>query len=300
MLHEPLLNSNGNNQVIQERECIRTQERETMKINSIIKIVITTVALGLAFPTVADEQSKIGLWETILKDKYFKGVDITEGEAVIELKTPYRAEDAATVPISINSKVPQTAESYIEKIYVFVEENPQPLVAVFTLTPDMGKADLAMRIRVDKYTNVRAIAKLSNGEYHMDTNFLKAQGGCSAPAQGDLKAMMKARGKMKFRLLKDDDFEDDLRLGQFIVKHPNMTGLQLDQRTRAFIPENYIKKIRISYNGKQILMAETGISVSQDPSFRFFFKPVDGGGKMAAEVMSSNDEDWQKNFDIKI
>ena len=57
---------------------------------------------------------------------------------------------------------------------MFVDANPQPLVGVFHLTPEMGRADLAMRVRVDKYTNVRAIAVLNTGEHHMATNFVKA------------------------------------------------------------------------------------------------------------------------------
>lgn len=247
----------------------------------------------------AGEQSPATIWETLLKDKYFKGVELTEGESIIELKTPYRAEDAAIVPVSVLSKLDQnTSDVHIKTIFLFVDENPEPLVGTFHLNKDMGKADLAMRIRIDKYTNVRAIAALSNGEFHMDTNFVKAQGGCSAPPQGDLKAALKRRGKMKFRTI-EDELSDDLAIGQFMVSHPNLTGLQLNQRTRAFIPDHYVKTIKVTYNGKEVMTAETGISVSADPSFRFFFKPEDGG-KITAEVVDSKGETYSNDFEVKI
>ncbi len=269
-------------------------------MNTTGKIIATMCLVMFAsFGYAEEEQSGVDVWNAVLKDKYFKGVDIKEDETVIKLKTPYRAEDAAIVPISISATMPQKPDLYIKELYVFVDQNPMPLVAKFTLTPDMGKADLAMRIRIDKYTNVRAIAKLNTGEYHMVSHFVKAQGGCSAPAQGDLKAALARRGKMRFRTL-SEDLKDGLALGQLMVSHPNLTGLQLDQRTRAFIPANYIKKIDVKYNGKTIMTAETGISVSADPSFRFFFKPQPGGGEITADVVTSEGEQFEKQFKVKI
>ena len=52
---------------------------------------------------------------------------LTEGRSVIDMKTPYRSEDAAYTPVSITAGIPQTPERYIKDIYVFVEKNPQPL-----------------------------------------------------------------------------------------------------------------------------------------------------------------------------
>ena len=69
---------------------------------------------------------------------------------LIEIKAPYRSEDPAVVPVSIHSKIPQTAERYIKKLHVYLDKNPLPLVGVFEFTPESGKADLAMRIRVDE------------------------------------------------------------------------------------------------------------------------------------------------------
>ncbi len=264
-----------------------------------LKILIGLAALLLGFNVMAaGEQSPASTWETLLKDRYFKGKNLQEGETVVELVTPYRAEDAAIVPITVKSKVSDDKGVFVKTIYLVVDENPQPLVGTFHLNQETGKADLAMRIRIDKYTNVRAIAELSNGEYHMDTNFVKAQGGCSAPAQGDLKAALERRGKMKFRTI-ESELKDDVVIGQFMVSHPNLTGMQLDQRTRAIIPEHYVKTIRVSYNGKPVMVAETGISISADPSFRFFFKP-ENGGTITAEVIDSKGETYTNNFEVKI
>ena len=86
-------------------------------IYSIVKtpsrLIGVAVFLFLAWPTWAAEQS--GVWEALLKESHFKGVNILEDNAVIELETPYRAEDPALTPLSIKAKILQTPERYIER-----------------------------------------------------------------------------------------------------------------------------------------------------------------------------------------
>jgi sulfur-oxidizing protein SoxY len=241
-------------------------------------------------------QSAVSTWDAFLKPKYFPDTEFIEGGGVIDLKTPYRAEDASVTPVSITAGFPQSSDRYIETIYMFVDENPQPLVGVFHLTPDMGRADLAMRVRVDKYTNVRAIAVLNNGEHHIVTNFVKAQGGCSAPLAADFQAAMESIGEMKFRTLGEPN-EDDTVVAQFMLSHPNVTGMQKDQKTQLIRPAHYVETVKIFYNGKHVMTAETGFSISADPSFRFFFKPQ-GGGEMRAEVTDSKGNAWSKSFTV--
>jgi len=260
-------------------------------------VLATVLSLAAAVPAVAN-QSEIDVWEAFLKPKHFPDVELRDSKAVFELKTPYRAEDAALTPISINARIPQTEERYIEKLWIFVDKNPQPHVGTFHLTPAMGRADLAMRVRIDQYTNIRAIAALNTGEHYLATNFVKAQGGCSAPLGSDLEAAMQRLGKMKFRA-RELEQEQGLVLAQFHVSHPNITGMQMDQRTRLIRPEHYVKEVRLEYNGELIMRAETGFSVSEDPSFRFFFKPGEAG-KLRAEVKDSEGNHFTEEFEVGI
>ena len=241
--------------------------------------------------------SPIDIWATLIKPKYFGATQLNEGRSIIDMHTPYRAEDAAFTPVSVTAGIVQSETRYIKDIYVFVENNPQPLAAVFHLTPASGRADLAMRVRVDQYTNVRAVAVLNSGDHYMVTNFVKAQGGCSAPAGSDFNKAMQHIGEMKLRTV-HDDAHADLMIGQFLLSHPNVTGMQKDQKTQLIRPEHYVKTIRL-YDGEALLLtAETGFSVSEDPSFRFFFRPS-GASEIRAEVEDSKGLHWQESFKIK-
>jgi len=147
-----------------------------------------SILLMLLLPVaVAAQQSTLDVWTTLLKPHHFGDVEVIEDRTVIDLVTPYRAEDAAVTPVHIKAMIPQTAERYIKTIYLFVDKNPEPLVGIFEFTEEVGRADLALRIRVDKYTDVRAVAVLNDGAHHMVANFVKAQGGCAIPLSIDSK-----------------------------------------------------------------------------------------------------------------
>jgi sulfur-oxidizing protein SoxY len=271
-----------------------------MNHRSILKFTAGLLIAGLSITggvaRAATDASEITVWETFLKEAIFKDANIIEDKTVIDMNTPYRAEDAAVTPVTITAQFAQTPERYIEKLYLVVDKNPQPLVGEFNLTPDMGKADLALRVRIDQYTFIRAIAVLNNGEHHMVANFVKAQGGCSDPPQGDLDAAMQRIGKMKFRTV-GELLADGTQVGQFSVSHPNLTGMQVNQRNGFTIPEHYVKTVKLTFDGKVIMEAKTGISVSADPSFRFFFKPGHGG-KFKAEVEDSKGNKFAEEFDV--
>lgn len=243
-------------------------------------------------------QSEVDVWAAFLKPKYFGDREILRGKSVIELRIPQRAEDAGVVPVSLNAQIEQLPERYIERLYVFVDKNPKPLAGTFHLTPGMGRADLSMRLRINEYTTVRVVAELDNGELHMDDGFTRASGGCSEPPQFlKLKEARARIGQMKFRAQASGD-DKALALGQLIVSHPNVTGLQLNQRTRAYVPAEYVTKVVISFNGEHVMTAETDISISEDPSFRFFFRPR-AGGTISAEMTDSKGRNFTRTFDVE-
>lgn len=227
-------------------------------------------------------------WNEGIKSQYFGNKTIIEDESLVNLETPYRAEDPALVPITVKSKIPQTAERYIKKISVFVDNNPFPFVGEFELTPASGKADLSMRIRVNTYSNVRAVAELNNGELHMHKQFVKASGGCSAPIGADLDAAMQRLGKMKFRI--DDAIKaGEPTLTQLLISHPNITGMQMDQVTRFIKKSHFVEKVTVTFNDQLVLVAKTDIAISADPNFRFYFVPK-ASGVLKAEISDTSCE----------
>jgi sulfur-oxidizing protein SoxY len=259
-----------------------------LKLNSILACGVLILLLLPAMSRA--DANEPAMWPT-LKEIYFENKTIHEdADEWLILKAPKRAEDAAIVPVSVQSLRPQTESSYIKDIHIIIDDNPDPYSANFHLTPNMEQVDLTFRMRFQKYTHVRAIAEMNDGSLHMVSRFVKASGGCSAPAQKDPAAVMARLGKMQIRMRQPE-------LGkavpaQVIISHPNYNGLQFDQKTRQYIPAHYVKTMTVTYADKPLFTVDMGISFSEDPSVRFKFKP-EQHGDLKAVVLDSKQQTFQ-------
>ncbi len=116
-------------------------------------LLICLVAAGAARGQDVDPEAS-PIWQKVHAG-LFAGAPIAPGEGVVALEAPARAQDAATVPITIRAQFPQTADRYIDKVWLVVDNNPSPIAAIFQFTRRSGRADIETRIRVEQYTHVQ-------------------------------------------------------------------------------------------------------------------------------------------------
>ncbi|AFJ03340.1 putative secreted protein [Methylophaga frappieri] len=248
-------------------------------------LLIVSICVSLTLPAQADTP-KEPMWP-ILKEIHFEGRDIREdANDLISLDAPKRAEDAAIVPITIKLLKPQTETTYIKNIHLIIDNNPDPYSANFHLNPEMTDVEISTRVRVDQYTDMRVIAEMNDNSLHMVSRFVKASGGCSAPAGKDAAAAQARLGQMQIRM-RQPQLNEPVH-AQVIVSHPNYSGLQFDQKNRRYINAHYVDHIDIQFNGKSLIQIDAGISISEDPSVRFVFTPREEG-TLKAFVRDSKD-----------
>lgn len=252
-----------------------------------IKPVFTLLLLFLVSNVTFAAKNELK-WTQVLQSQYFPGKIIQDGSDIIRLTSPVRAEDPALVPVKVTANIKQTKERYIKRLLLLIDNNPVPFVGEFEFTPESGKADIAMRVRVNSYSYIRVIAEMNNGDLFMVKNYVKASGGCSAPVGADYDAAMLRLGKMKFRL--DTNVQQGKpTMAQLLISHPNLTGMQMDQVTRFKRKSHFIKQIKVTFDGKAILTAKTDIAISSDPNFRFYFVPKKKG-ELKAEFTDTSCE----------
>ena len=75
-----------------------------------------------------------------LAAQIFDGRAVRDGSAILAIDAPYRAEDAALVPIGIRSLLPADDARRIRGITLVIDENPSPLAAVFSPGPAAASA----------------------------------------------------------------------------------------------------------------------------------------------------------------
>lgn len=239
------------------------------------------------------------VWEKSIRPATFpdRTINTDRAEEILSIKAPYRAEDATVVPVSIHTNIPQTEERYIKKIHMYVDKNPVPLIGIFEFTPQSGKADLALRIRVDAQSYVRAIAEMNDGELYMVKNFVRATGACSAPPPPSIDDSFAHMGRMQLRTFGQTVMKEP-NLVQLKIQHPNITGLQpMRIGSRVLPPPHFISEIDVAFDDQPILKANLTFSVSMDPSFRFFFRPQTQG-TLHVKARDSKNNSWSSDHRI--
>lgn len=248
-------------------------------------LAATAMVLALASPPAFAD----GAWDDIRWSLY--GDDAIAEDGLVTLEAPYRAEDAALVPMTIRADLPEGDDRTVTELVLVIDENPAPIAATFTFGPKAKVSEISTRVRVNAYTHVHAVATLSDGSRHVAEQFVKASGGCSAPATKDPEATMATLGNMKFRRFDTPAGADgpmNRVEGQLMIRHPNNSGLQMDQITRLYVPAWFVQNVTVTQGDDLILAMEGGISISEDPSFRFDYLP--SGEPIRAEVVDTKGE----------
>lgn len=256
------------------------------------RAVLLLAALGSAglahaqLPS-GDDPEGSAIWKKVRTSLFENRTIAAAGPDVLVLEAPSRAVDAAVVPIAIRSKLPQTSARWVSKLYLVIDENPSPIAAIFHLGPDSGRADIETRVRVDAYSHVRAIAETNDGKLYAATRYVKASGGCSAPAGTDAKAALASLGQMRFRIDGDVTGREPV-LAQLQINHPNHSGLAMDQATRQYTPAHFVRRVEVNYADRPVLVADVDFAISENPSFRFWFVPH-GPGELKATVVDTRE-----------
>ncbi len=263
--------------------------------------ILTTIIYSAVFLVYAESLAKDNpkpkdiTWKENVKPLlYDSNIILNDGTELMQLETPYRALDAAMVPITVKFKKDQNPNDFIKSLTLVVDENPSPVVGKFDFSPKIGNATLTTRIRIDKYTYVRAIAETNDGKKYMISNFVKAAGGCSAPSLSDMDAVMARLGKMKMKFIETSDSSNNINKAQFLMSHPNYSGLQFNSLTRSEIPAHFVNHIRIEQDGELILEASPDISLSENPSITFNY--LNSGGPLTVSVKDSEGQSFSSKF----
>jgi sulfur-oxidizing protein SoxY len=242
--------------------------------------VLACLLLGFSgvASAVSDGQTpSSGAWEYLQRQFYpDRSLGVLD-ENFMSLEAPANTPDPAATPLTLHFGT--AAVGHIRQIRVIIDNNPSPVAATFDLASGARVAELGLRVRIDRFTSVRAIAETTDGRFEMRSAWVNASGGCSAPpstlAAGTL-------GEIRFRP------SPDARSMLISIRHPNNSGFQIDARSGEPIAAHYVSQLRLSSAGQALLQADTGISLSENPSLRIASdRPLPA--PIAVDVVDSSD-----------
>jgi sulfur-oxidizing protein SoxY len=233
------------------------------------------------------DQERAERWHDIAKS-IFGDRKIEPTETLVTLDAPKRAEDAALVPITLS----MPDRDKIKSVSLIIDDNPAPYAAKFEFGPAADTRELKLRVRVNNYTDMHAVVETQDGKLYEAKQFVKASGGCSAPMGMSDEEAMKGMGDMRMKFA-------DVQAGKpaeatLMIRHPNFSGMQMNQVTREYTPARYIDKITVSAGDQKVFTMTGDISIASNPVINFAFKP---DGK-AIQVAASDNQggSWSHSF----
>ena len=259
---------------------------------------LSVLVAPLGAPSISGAAESYDPWPGLIQD-VFNNRPMNDGAEVIGIEMPYRAEDAAIVPVTLKSKLSPDDSRHVVSITLVIDQNPAPMAAKFQLGPDARVSEISTRVRVNNYTNVHAVAELSDGKLYMVKTFVKASGGCSAPAVKNVEEAKNHLGQMKYRQFAaaDQGPANGKREAQIMIGHPNNSGLQMDQLTHLYIPAFFVDELHVWQDDSPVLSMEGGISISEDPNIRFTYVS-NGARTFRAEAKDTSGHVFKKEWNV--
>ena len=98
-----------------------------------------------------------------LVDKITGGADLRDGRVALDV--PHLSDNGHSVPLKITVTSAMNEREYVRAIHVLSEKNPRPVVAVFHLNPQCGRAEISTRVRLNGAQNLLVIAAMSDGSF---------------------------------------------------------------------------------------------------------------------------------------
>lgn len=213
-----------------------------------------------AAPAVARDPLQSPMW-ALHSARLFSDAPVVFDDAV-RVDLPQIAENQHVFPVTVDAR----ALPGVRRIVVLIDLNPIPVAVDFT--PGAAAAWLALRIKLDQRTPVRAAVLAGDGRWHVNGHWIDAAGGgCSAPP------VSRARGDWANHLgeLRGAAFAgpDGTRL-RFSVRHPMDTGLVEN------IPAYHIETVTVRGGGRDLAALQVWAAVAEDPAFTLLLPGQDG------------------------
>lgn len=250
-----------------------------MRLKAVIPFALCPALLALACSATVVRAAEPDVWLGIQKD-VFGDRAIEDGSGIVTLYAPENAEDAALVPVSIRFSASRAND--IKALHLVVDRNPAPVAATvrfgdgFTASAELGERLFETRVRVDSFAKVRAIAETKDGKLFMAARFVAGAGGCSSTGGKDPEEALAGMGAIRIKTLADANRGANWRESVVMIKHPNFTGMQMNPKSGGYTPARFVDDIEVTSGGQLMFKVQGGISISENPHFRFNHGPVPG------------------------
>jgi sulfur-oxidizing protein SoxY len=234
------------------------------------------------------DPDRLERWRDLTALIFGDGAEIAPTDRLVTIDAPERALDSSLVPVTI-----ATSDPAVTGLSLVVDENPGPLAARVRFGPAGDPRALGLRVRVDGYTNVHAVATLADGSMVANAAFVKGAGGCSAPISVSDAEAMAGMGDMRMKFA--DGGPEGAGKATLMVRHPNFNGMQMNQVTRLYTPARYVTDVEVTRGGELVFAMQSDISLATNPVVDFLYRRG-SDAPFTVSVTDSEGQRWSQDF----
>jgi sulfur-oxidizing protein SoxY len=262
------------------------------------RVALFTVAVACV--ALAGSAHAGSAWDDI-RPAAFGDRAIQDGSGLLAFKAPYRAEDQRAMPLAVEAGF-QDGRT-VKSVTFIVDENPMPVAAAFRFADGRTRTALTVNVRLDHASPVRVVVEASDGVLYMAEKFVKASGlgVCAAPPIGDEREIARTMGQMQVADVTGGDKSAGVtrfrRSAALDIRHPQNTGMQMNQITLLYIPHRYVTSITVRQGEAKLFELEGSMTLSENPHIAFDYQ-VNGAGQLHVTVTDTSNATWEQAFAV--
>ncbi len=263
----------------------------------------TAFAAGSIGPSAG---SQTETWGELREEIYGDREIVKAPEGLLNLEVPYRATNDTRVPVSASATFKDGRT--IKSMTLIIDENPMPVSADFAMNSPQTAFTTSVAMRLNGPSNVRAVVETDDGDLYMTSAFVKTagQGACAAPPTTGVEEALASLGQMDLkgfgmpksaleRLKQADEAESNQV--QLELKHPQHSGMQMDQISLLYIPARYVETLEAWHDDEKLFTMTGSISLSEDPSVSFDL-PDSGVQRVRVRMTDTDEAMFEKIFEL--
>lgn len=189
----------------------------------------------------------------------------------VRLSTLDYAENGAAVPVDIATKL-----SGVERLVLYVEKNPTPLIAVFQISDAVDTA-LTLHTKMAQTSDVYAVVITTDGRALFAKKEVKVVLGSCGSTSETHETVDSKRPTEPTRIRAQ--WQGESALVRMRMAHEMESGHRKNAAGKV-VPAWHIEQVTISLNGKPVLSADWGPGVSKNPYLQLTLKKAKPGDKL--------------------
>ncbi|MEM7669379.1 MAG: quinoprotein dehydrogenase-associated SoxYZ-like carrier [Pseudomonadota bacterium] len=260
------------------------------------------IIAGIVSALIAPTGAVAGGYKTVhwpdLKAEIYGEATLNDAGDMVTLDAPVRSPNDAEVPVHVEARLLDGRA--IRAVTLIIDENPMPVSATWTFETPRQSVRLGANMRFNGPSPLRAVIETTDGQRYMTSRFVKTSGlgACSAPPVGDPDAALATLGQMELLdLTPPSRAVPAVRSARLEVRHPQHTGLQMDQITLLFILARYVEELDVWAGDQKLFTLEGSISLSEDPEIEFDF-PNTGADTLRIRMKDTSDTVIEKELPL--